>query len=77
MTGPEISSAARDHSQRGQVIIMIVLMLALGTGFLVYSLAGSRALAAQKNADTDAALAQVKQALIGYAASPPSNATNT
>jgi len=77
MIRPEISSAARDRSQRGQVIIMIVLMLALGAGFLVYSLAGSRALAAQKNADTDAALAQVKQALIGYAASPPSNATNT
>ena len=47
---------------------MIVLMLALGTGFLVYSLAGPRALAAQKNAETDAALAQVKQALIGWSA---------
>ena len=56
---------------------MIVLMIALGSGFLVYSLAGPRALAAQKSAETDAVLAQVKQALIGFAASPPSNATNT
>ena len=69
MTRPEISSEARPRSQRGQAIIIIVLVLALGTGFLVYSLAGPHALAAQKNAETDAALAQVKQALIGWSAS--------
>jgi hypothetical protein len=40
----------------------------LGAGFLVYSMAGPRAITAQKNAETDAALAQVKQALIGWSA---------
>ena len=55
---------------------MIVLMIALGSGFLVYSLAGPRALAAQKNAETDAALAQVKQALIGWSASRTPDAGN-
>ena len=54
--------------QRGQIIIFVVLLLVLGSGFLVYSMAGPRALAAQKNAETDAALAQVKQALIGWSA---------
>ena len=55
--------------QRGQVIILTVLLLVLGVGFLVYSLAGPRAITAQKNAETDTALAQVKQALIGWSAS--------
>ncbi|HEX4985622.1 MAG TPA: hypothetical protein VFV71_06045 [Burkholderiales bacterium] len=43
-------------------------MLAIGTGFLVFSLAQPRADIIQKNAETDAALAQVKLALIGWSA---------
>ena len=54
--------------QHGQIIILTVLFLALGTGFLMYSMAGPRAITAQKNAETEAALAQVKQAMIGWSA---------
>ena len=46
--------------------MLIMVLLVLGSGFLVYSMAGPRAITAQKNAETDAALAQVKQALIGW-----------
>jgi hypothetical protein len=77
MTRSENSSKASACSQRGQIIILIVLILALGAGFLVFSLAGPRETTAQKNAKTDAVLAQVKQALIGYAASSPPNPTST
>jgi hypothetical protein len=73
----EVSGDAWGRSQRGQYIIMLVLLLAIGTGFLVFSFAGPRSVAAQRNAQTEAVLAQVKQALIGYAASSPANPTST
>jgi hypothetical protein len=76
MTGPESCCAARARFQRGQAIILTVLILALGAGFLVYSLASPRAIAAQKNAETAAALAQVKEALIGWSASRTPDAGN-
>ena len=60
---------ARVASQRGQIIILTVLILAVGTGFLVYSLAGFRSIDSDKNAKTELVLAQVKQALIGWSAS--------
>jgi len=41
----------------------------MGTGFVIYTMAGPRSISAQKNAATEAALAQVKQALIGWSAS--------
>lgn len=69
--------AARTGSQHGQIIILTVLILALGSGFLVYSMAGSRSIEYAKDARTELALAQVKQALIGWAASPPPNPTGT
>jgi hypothetical protein len=59
--------AARAASQHGQIIILTVLILALGTGFLVYSMAGPRSIDYRKNAKTDAALAMAKEALIGRA----------
>jgi hypothetical protein len=68
MTEVDSPGAKRGRHERGQVMIMIVLTLALGAGFLVYSMAGPRAIAAQRNAETDAVLAQVKQALIGWSA---------
>jgi hypothetical protein len=61
--------AAWAACQHGQIIILTVVILALGSGFLIYSMASPRATTAQKNAETDAALAQVKQALIGWSAS--------
>ncbi len=76
MIRPEISSGVHASSQHGQAIIMIVLILALGSGFLVYSLTGPRATTAQRNAQTEAVLAQVKQALIGWSASRTPTAGN-
>ena len=61
--------AAQAASQHGQIIILTVLILALGTGFLVYSMAGFRSIDYSKDAKTELALAQVKQALIGWSAS--------
>ena len=69
MRGMRSSDATRGRFERGQIIIMIVLILALGAGFLVYSLAAPRAIVAERNAQTDAALASAKQALIGWSAS--------
>lgn len=60
--------AAQSASQHGQIIILTVLILALGTGFLVYSMAGFRSIGYGKDAKTELALAQVKQALIGWSA---------
>lgn len=76
MTRSEISRVASACSQRGQIVILIVLILALGTGFLVFSLAGPRETTAQKNAKTDAALARVKQALIGWSAAQTPDSTH-
>ena len=68
MTRLERSRERRLRSQDGQIFILTVLILALGSGFLVFSLLGSRANAAEKNRATDAAFLQVKQALMGWSA---------
>jgi hypothetical protein len=59
--------AARAASQHGQIIILTVLILALGTGFLVYSMTEFRATGYSKNVKTDKALTMAKEALIGRA----------
>lgn len=69
MTEVENSGATRGRFEGGQVVIIVVLTLALGAGFLVYSLATPRFIAAQRDAQTNAAFANVKQALIGWSAS--------
>jgi hypothetical protein len=61
--------AARATSQHGQIIILTVLILALGTGFLVYSMAEFRSIDYSKNAKTDAVLALARDALLGRAQS--------
>jgi hypothetical protein len=61
--------ATRAASQHGQIIVLTVLILALGTGFLVYSMAGIRSIDYSKNAKTDAALALARDALLGRALS--------
>jgi hypothetical protein len=61
--------AARAAFQQGQIIILTVLILALGTGFLVYSMAQFRSIDYSKNAKTDAALALARDALLGRALS--------
>jgi hypothetical protein len=67
------ASCTRQH---GQVIILTVLILALGTGFLVYSMAGFRSIDYGKDSKTELALAQVKQALIGWSAARTPTATS-
>src|SRR5258706_13312780 len=62
---PEVWSRA----QHGQFIILTVLILAVGTGFLVYSMAEFRSIDYSKNAKTDAALALARDALLGRALS--------
>ncbi|HEV8646527.1 MAG TPA: hypothetical protein VGR01_13275 [Burkholderiales bacterium] len=59
----------RARFQRGQIIILTVLILVLGAGFLVFSMASSRSIANQRAAETGAALAQTRQALMGWSAS--------
>jgi hypothetical protein len=59
--------AALAASQHGQIIILTVVILALGTGFLVYSMAEFRSTGYSKNAKTDKALTMAKEALIGRA----------
>ena len=59
----------RGASQRGQIMILTVLILALGAGFLVYSTARFHSIDFDKNAKTERAFAQVKQALMGWSAS--------
>jgi hypothetical protein len=55
--------------QHGQIIILIVLILALGAGFLIYSIAGFHSIDFSKNAKTDAALTVARDALLGRALS--------
>ncbi len=50
-------------------MILTVLVLALGAGFLVYSMAQYRSIDSRKNAKTDAALALARDALLGRALS--------
>src|SRR5258706_9651665 len=69
MNRPQGLRAVRARAQHGQFIILTVLILALGTGFLVYSMAGSRSIDFGKDTKTELSLAQVKQALIGWSAS--------
>ena len=61
--------AARAAFQHGQIIILMLLFLFLGVGVLVYSVAGLHSIDFEKTAKTELALAQVKQALIGWSAS--------
>jgi hypothetical protein len=64
--GPRAAPATR---QQGQFIILTVLVLALGTGFLIYSMAEFRSIDYRKNAKTEAALALAREALLGRALS--------
>lgn len=57
------------QSQRGQAFIIAVLVLAIGASALFYYLASPAAIALKQDEQTAAALAQAKQALIGYASS--------
>ena len=52
---------------RGQAIILLVLILALGAGFLIFSAAGSRSTDPVRNQHTEAALALARDALLGRA----------
>jgi hypothetical protein len=65
-TGLRAAPATRQH---GQFIILTVLIVALGTGFLVYSMAEFRSIDSKKNAKTDRALALAREALLGRALS--------
>jgi len=57
------------QSERGQALLLLVVLMGLATGMFVFSMA-SNVSSATARADRDAlALAQARQALIGYAAS--------
>lgn len=53
--------------EQGQALIFVVVLLALGIGVFVYSTANPTAVQNERAAITATTLAQVKQALIGYA----------
>lgn len=55
--------------QRGQAMILTVLLLAVGVGAVVFTLATPARTAIENDKKTAAALAQARDALIGYAAS--------
>jgi hypothetical protein len=54
--------------QRGQAALIILLLVVIGVSALVYTMAGPAKLAIARDNATAAALAQAKDALIGYAA---------
>jgi hypothetical protein len=56
-------------SERGQALILILLLLGVGTSLLIYNAVSGVSLTAASNNTTAFALAQAKAALIGYAAS--------
>ncbi|HMK14530.1 MAG TPA: hypothetical protein VK460_05910 [Burkholderiales bacterium] len=56
-------------SERGQALILILILLGLLSGMVVFNALSGVTLTAERNNITALALAQAKQALIGYAAS--------
>lgn len=59
------------YKQRGLILLGILLMLILASGYFVFSRWNSGALFAQKNHNTLLALTQAKQALIGWSVNHP------
>lgn len=53
-------------AQRGQAFILILLLIGMAVSMLVYGMLGSTSLALRRDQNTAAALAQVKEALIGW-----------
>lgn len=60
---------SRSHSQRGQAVLLIVLLLAVGIGLFAYGAVSSVSLSQQQNLKTRLALTMARDALIGRAAS--------
>ncbi len=56
-------------NQHGQALLAALAILAIGIGALIYGLAGPTAATLDNDRKTSAAVAQAKEALIGYAAS--------
>src|SRR6185436_1019126 len=63
VTRQEGLRAARPASQRGQVVVLMLLVVFLGVGYLLYSMAGNRSAKYNRQAKTDAALAIARDAL--------------
>ena len=57
------------HAQRGQAMLLVVMLFGMATALLVYGMVDTTSLAAQRDIRTQAALAQAKEALIGRAVS--------
>ena len=58
---------ARGRSQRGQAMLLVVMLLGMATALLVYGMVDTNSLALRRDKDVAAAFAQAKQALIGRA----------
>jgi hypothetical protein len=58
----------RVTAQRGQAFLLLVLLTAVGVGAILYSVASPNRELLERDRITNAALAQAKDALIGYAA---------
>jgi hypothetical protein len=56
------------RAQRGQTFLIMVLLIAVGAGALLYNLVSPGRIAIERDTQTAAALAQAKDALIGFAA---------
>jgi type II secretory pathway pseudopilin PulG len=65
--GSRHARASRSHFQRGQAMLLVVMLIGIVTALLVYGMVDTTSLAAQRDKVTAAALAQAKQALIGRA----------
>lgn len=59
----------RRHSQRGQALFLVVLLIAAGALIFVFNLIDTTSAALRREKETANALAQASDALIGYAAS--------
>src|ERR1035437_6851261 len=57
------------RSERGQALVLLLVVLGLATGIFVFSIVSNVSLTASRNNVNALALAQAKQALIGYAGS--------
>jgi len=67
--GSRHARPSRSHSQRGQAVLLIVLLLAVGIGLFAYGAVGSVSQSQQQDLKTRLALTMARDALIGRAAS--------
>jgi hypothetical protein len=65
--GSRYACPSRRRSQRGQAALLVVMLIGIVTALLVYGMVDTNSIAIKRAKDTEAALAQARQALIGRA----------